>query len=272
MKKNEISPNIWCLQGDMPGKIITIMAWVHGNELSWVTLLQDLKNNLQVMRWKVYIISCANPRAIEQNIRQTEKNMNRSFHNIPQGSAYEDIRAQELLPFLRESDVLLDIHNTLNTENSIPFLISEHANMDQYFPVNTVVSGLDALHPGGSDGYMNSIGKVGLCIESGSIYDPRGTEIARDSVLNFLRATGAIEWKPAINTNQTKYHLDTIIKAKSTNLQFVKKWLDFEQVSQCDVVAYDDGVPIFAPYDGVIVFTYEPKQVGDEVCVFGKKI
>ncbi len=56
------------------------------------------------------------------------------------------------------------------------------------------------------------------------------------------------------------------------NLQFVKKWLDFEQVSQCDVVAYDDGVPIFAPYDGVIVFTYEPKQVGDEVCVFGKKI
>lgn len=119
--------------------------------------------------------------------------MNRSFHNIPQGSAYEDIRAQELLPFLRESDVLLDIHNTLNTENSIPFLISEHANMDQYFPVDTVVSGLDVLHPGGSDGYMNSIGKVGLCIESGSIYDPRGTEIARDSVLNFLCATGAIE-------------------------------------------------------------------------------
>ncbi|MCB9804969.1 succinylglutamate desuccinylase/aspartoacylase family protein [Candidatus Peribacteria bacterium] len=74
----------------------------------------------------------ANPRAIEQNIRQTEKNMNRSFHTIPQDNTYEDIRAQELLPFLRESDVLLDIHNTLNTENSIPFLISEHANMDQY--------------------------------------------------------------------------------------------------------------------------------------------
>ena len=65
--------------------------------------------------------------------------------------------------------------------------------MDQYFPVDTVVSGLDTLHPGGSDGYMNSIGKVGLCIESGSIYDPRGIEIARDSVLNFLRATGTIE-------------------------------------------------------------------------------
>ena len=119
--------------------------------------------------------------------------MNRSFHAVPQGNTYEDIRAQELLPFLRESDVLLDIHNTLNTENSVPFLISEHTNMDQYFPVDIVVSGLDTLHPGGSDGYMNTIGKIGLCIESGSIYDPRGTEIARDSVINFLRATGTID-------------------------------------------------------------------------------
>lgn len=50
----------------------------------------------------------------------------------------------------------------------------------------------------------------------------------------------------------------------------MKKWLDFEQVSQGDVVAYDDGVTILAQYDGVIVFTYEPKQIGDEVCVFGK--
>lgn len=248
------------------------MAWVHGNERSWILLLEELADTIKIVQGKVHLILRANPRAIEQNIRQTEKNMNRSFHNIPQGSAYEDIRAQELLPFLRESDVLLDIHNTLNTENSIPFLISEHANMDQYFPVDTVVSGLDALHPGGSDGYMNSIGKVGLCIESGSIYDPRGTEIARDSVLNFLRATGVIEWNPVENKNQTKYHLDTIIKAKSTNLQFVKKWLDFERVSQGEIVAYDDGVPILAPYDGVIVFTYEPKQIGDEVCVFGKRV
>ncbi len=59
--------------------------------------------------------------------------------------------AQELLPTLRQSDILLDIHNTLNTENSIPFLISEHTEWDKYFPVKTVVRGLDTLHPGGSD-------------------------------------------------------------------------------------------------------------------------
>ncbi len=40
---------------------------------------------------------------------------------------------------------------------------------------------------------MNSIGKIGLCIESGSIYDPRGVKMARESIMNFLRATGNIE-------------------------------------------------------------------------------
>lgn len=218
------------------------------------------------------MIPCANPRAINQNIRQTEKNMNRSFHDVAQGTTYEDLRVQEPIPILRQSDILIDIHNTLNIQNSLPFLISERTKWDPYFPVDTVVSWLDVLHPGGSDGYMNSLGKVGLCIESGSIYDPRGPEIARESVLNFLRATGSIEWEALSYAPQSKYHLDTIIHAKTPDFQFTKAWKDFEIVSQGEVVAYDGWVPVCAPYDGVIVFPYASKNPWDEVCVFGRSV
>jgi hypothetical protein len=45
------------------------------------------------------------------------------------------------------SDTLLDIHNTLSEENSIPFLISEDDSYSKYFDVNYVIKGFDTLHP-----------------------------------------------------------------------------------------------------------------------------
>lgn len=66
--------------------------------------------------------------------------MNRSFHDVAQGTTYEDLRVQEPIPILRQSDILIDIHNTLNIQNSLPFLISERTKWDPYFPVDTVVS------------------------------------------------------------------------------------------------------------------------------------
>jgi len=270
MKKLELSPWIWRLDSRKPWKIITLMAWVHGDEKSGQTILCELCATLDIIRGVVYIIPQANPRAIAQNIRQTEKNMNRAFHDIPQWSTYEDLRAQEILPILQQSDILLDVHNTLNTENSIPFLISEHNEWDKYFPVDRAVSGLDVLHPGGSDGYMNSISKIWLCIEAGSIHFDDNGVIARNSIMNLLRATGNIDWKPTITASQKKYHLDTIIKAKTTEFQFVKKWLDFEWVKQWELIAHDGIEPIYIPYDGVIVFSRETKNIWDEMCVFGK--
>ena len=270
MNKSEILPWIWHFDSWNPWKIITLMAWVHWDEKSGQTILEELCKNLEIIQGIVYIIPYYNPRAITGNIRQTEKNMNRAFHILPQWDTYEDLRAQELLPIFRESDILLDIHNTLNTENSIPFLISEHSEWNRYFPVDRVISGLDSLHPGGSDGYMNTIGKVWLCIESGSIYDPHGAEIAWESIMNFLRATGNIEWIPQVMENQESYNLDTIIKAKTTDFRFVKKWLDFEWVKQWELIAHDWTESICAPYDGIIVFSHETKNIGDEMCVFGK--
>ena len=264
-------PNIWKLDSWKPWMIVTLMAWIHGNEKSGQVVLSWFIQSIAIHSWVVYVIPFANPRAIQANVRQTEKNMNRVFHGIPEWTSYEDMRAQELLPILRQSDILLDVHNTLNTENSLPFLISEHPEWDQYFPVDTVVSWLDTLHPGGSDGYMNSIGKIGLCIESRSIHFDDEGKIARESILNFLKATGNIEGDPEIYAWQQKYHLDTIVKSETDTIRFVKKWLDFEPVKYDELIAYDGEREIRAPYDGVIVFTYETKKRWEEVCVFGRK-
>ena len=139
---------------------------------------------------------------------------------------------RELLPYLEKSDYLLDVHNTLREVNSIPFLINEYPKLDDYFDVKYAVSGFDNLHPGGSDGYMNSIGKVGLCLEAGSIYDNQDVVIqnAKEGVLNFLRFTGNIAGAPILYRDKTRIHFDTIYKNLSSSFRFVKPLGDFEVV------------------------------------------
>jgi len=40
--------------------------------------------------------------------------MNRCFLENNNGETYEDNRTREIIPYLQESDYLLDVHNTLN--------------------------------------------------------------------------------------------------------------------------------------------------------------
>jgi succinylglutamate desuccinylase len=140
-----------------PGNITTIMAGVHGNELAGVFAIQDLlAEQIQPIAGKIHFI-LANLKGLEIEQRAFEKNMNRCFREENNMESYEEQRVKEILPYLKESDFLLDVHNTLSEKNSIPLLISEYPEIDPYFNVDYTASGFDQLHPGGSDGYMNSV-------------------------------------------------------------------------------------------------------------------
>ena len=122
------------LNSNIKGNTTTIMVWVHGNELSWVNAVLEILKDIKVIAWKVYFIF-ANLKALEIWERQYEKNMNRCFLININWSTYEDKRVREIIPYLQKSDYLLDVHNTLNTSNSIPFMISEYENLWKYFDV-----------------------------------------------------------------------------------------------------------------------------------------
>lgn len=262
------SPSIYIFDSEKKGNITTIMVWVHGNELSWPNAIIEIIKTLKIQSWKVFIIF-ANLKALQQNVRQTEKNMNRSFVQSNTGTTYEDKRAREIMKILEKSDYLLDIHNTLNIENSIPFLISEHPELWKYFDVEKIVSGFDELHPGGSDGYMNEIWKIWLCLESGSIYDPKWPEIAKKWILNFLKYTKNIVGIPETFSNQEYIKFDTIYKNKTLDFKFTKTFEDFEKIEKWQIIWYDGNTEIFSDRDGYIIFTYIPKYIGDEVFCLG---
>lgn len=247
----------------IPWNITTIMVWVHGNELSWVNALFEILKEIKIISWKVHFIF-ANLKALEIWERQFEKNMNRCFLENNICTTYEDNRVKDIIPYLKESDYLLDVHNTLNTKNSIPFLISEYQNIARFFDVDFIISWFDTLHPGGSDWFMNSIWKIWICLESWSIYDEKWPNIAKKWIINFLRFTWNIDWKIEEKKNQEFIRFDTIYKNKTLNFRFVKDFLDFEKISKGQIIAYDWDEKIISDRDGYIVFTYKPKNIWDE--------
>ncbi len=251
------------INSNNPWNIITIMAWVHGNEFSWVNAFFEILKDIKIISWKVYFIF-ANLKALEIEKRIFEKNLNRCFLKNNHWKTYEDLRAKEIIPYLQESDYLLDVHNTWNENNSIPFLISEYKNLWEIFDVHLVISWFDKLHPGWSDGYMNTIWKIWICLESGSIYDTKWSEIAKNWILNFLKFTWNIDGKINMRKNQEYIRFDYIYKNKTKDFRFKKDFSDFEKIQEWQIIAFDGNNTIISDRDWYIVFTYIPKNIWEE--------
>ena len=253
---------------------VILIAWIHGNEKSWQIFLEHFsdqlqKQEIQLRSWTITLINYANQRAVEQNVRQTEENMNRSFVANNTSQSYEALEAQRIIQILQSADVLIDIHDS-TTQVTEPFLISEHSSMNQYFPFQKVVSGLDILHPWGTDGYMNSIWKKWFCIECWYFWDAWWESIAQQAVINVLKKLWNLEWEAQSYEDQEYFTLDYIYTSKTKSVKLARPFKDFEKIKAWEVLWIDWSEHIFAPYDWVILFARETHKPWEEVFVFGK--
>jgi len=86
--------------------------------------------------------------------------------------SYEEKRAIELMKVLDKCEALLDLHayNEPYIE-SVPFAICEKNCLEivKNFDVEYALTGIDKIEKGGTDGYMFNSGKIGICVELGSI-------------------------------------------------------------------------------------------------------
>jgi succinylglutamate desuccinylase len=263
------------LKGEENGPTSMILVGVHGNEKCGIEALRELLPSLQITRGSVFI-GYGNPSAVEQGVRFVDSNLNRMFKPLELLSekdrgSYEYKRAQLLKDYLKKSGALLDVHASL-TPNSQPFIICE-ANakgVAEYLPIDLVVSGFDRIEPGGTDYYMNSIGKVGICVECGYVGDSGSTEIAKESILNFLKACGHLANDKEIR-KQLHIEMYDIYKTKSDTFVLSKPFKDFEEISTGQIIGTDGGKEVRAERNSVILFARDRDQAGDEAFLIGKK-
>src|SRR3989344_7306894 len=234
-----------------------IFAGVHGNEQAGIAAFEKLIPTLEISQGQLWLIY-GNPLAIIRNTRQIDANLNRMFKpeellSKSETESYEYRRAKTLKKQLQKSDVLLDVHGS-RTADSKPFVIAEPnaAELVKFLPVEIVVSGFDEFEPGGTDYYMNSIGKVGICIECGYNEDEQSFKIAEEAIFAFLTARGHIE-RDAFARKQRNFRLFSMYLTK-TNFRRSKPFADFESVSDNQLLGTDGAAEVKAERQGIILF------------------
>ena len=262
------------LEGNKPGPTSMILVGVHGNEICGISAIKKILPTLKIDSGKLFI-AYGNPKAIRKNVRYTESNLNRMFKPNSTYSKkvkynYEFNRAQFLKKYLNKSDVLLDIHASF-TPKSKKFVICENNayQIAKYLPFDTIVSGFDYVQPGGTDYYMNRIGKIGICIECGYLKDKNAESVAFKSIYSFLSIVGNINDMNKIY-KKSCINIYNQYLAITDDLRLSKKFRDFEKIKTNQVIGIDGKNKIVALKKSIILFATDTKKIGDESFLLGE--
>lgn len=263
------------IKGQKPGKIVSVLVGVHGNERCGIEALEELLPGLFIESGEVYFIY-GNPRAIDVGTRFVDVNLNRMFRDEKdltdiERQSYERSRALEVMKYLDKSDVSLDVHSSA-TPNSTPFIICEPHAEDIVSRLDFSIrsTGWDFFEPGGTDFYMNKIGKTGICIECGFHEDPEAKELAKKAINDFLIINGLISGVMPEKKNQSLVQLSSVYKTK-VNFTPVRNFFDFEPLRAGELIGIDGNEEVCAPNvdNTLILFCRVRRGVGEEAFLTG---
>lgn len=273
-EKEFLEGDILQFQGEENGPTSLILVGVHGNEHCGIKAMKEILPTLEIDKGTVFI-GIGNPKAVEQNIRFVEANLNRMFKdddclNDLEKKSYEYERAQFLKSYMDKSEVLLDIHASA-TPGSRVFAICENnaKRFVRYLPIDLVVSGFDSVEPGGTDYYMNKSGKVGICIECGYLGDEIATKIAKETIVSFLAVQGHI--KSSISEKkQSKIFMNKIYFTKTDSFLLARSFKDFEEIKKDELIGLDGGEEVRVLNNSIILFARNRNKIGEEAFLLGE--
>lgn len=272
--KKEIWKWTFLIDSKKPWETTTIMVWVHWDEVSWINALDEIIDDLDIISGKVYFIY-ANLEAIKKNVRFTEKNLNRCFLKELKGNSYEEKRSKEIMSILDKSDFLLDIHNMISYNSSLEVLITRHAEYSTYFPMNKIITHIDDVQKWWSDWYMDSIWWKWFCIECWSIHfwdKQKSKQLAKKSIINFLKVTWNIIWKPEVYMIEKEImKMSYAYTTKTNNFKLKKEFEDFETLESWEIIWYDWDVEITNDKKSIIIFAHNREEKWNEWFYIGYK-
>lgn len=97
---------------------VLVIGGMHGNETLGIAVVKAL----EVRPLSSVKAVIANQPALDQNVRFTGADLNRSFPGSSDSLVYEERRADELMNLARDYDVVLDFHNTFCPDNDCTFV------------------------------------------------------------------------------------------------------------------------------------------------------
>lgn len=250
-----------------PGKHVLITGAVHGNEHCWTIainrIIQELQDGLLVLlKGSVTFIPICNPKGYKQNKRCIDENLARIFDVYTNPQTNEQYCSSVIAPYIDTCDVLLDIHSG-NAENTLFVFqdIEDDASYDLASNLwfELVVHGRPDMYPndGAKDpsSYAHQQWKTAIVVECGQHNDPEATEIAYNSIKNFLHYYGFISewWKKPQSINHIAMK-KLVYMDKGKVWTFSQKRKTGDEIKKWDVIAiYDDWEKVISEIEWYII-------------------
>lgn len=266
----------------VPGKTVMIQALTHGNELCGAIALdwllgQHTAKELTPPAGKL-ILSFANVAAYERfdparpNVsRCVDEDLNRVWDDgqlFGRRDSLELRRARELQPFVDAADWLLDIHSMQDACR--PLMVCGLLDKGAAFARELGMPGdllIDTGHPSGlrmrdRGGFGDPASeKNALLIECGQHWEASSAEVAIDSVVRFLRLTGAVSeaWAATrlrlpLPEVQHLVRVDEAVVALSSDFHFLFPVQGLDVIEQAGTAFAQDGATVFRTrYDKTVL-------------------
>lgn len=227
---------------------LVVVGSVHGDEPAGKKAIKNLlERDLKFMKPVKFII--ANEKALEQDQRFLDADLNSSFPGNPDSDKYEERLAAEISEHVKGEKVI-DLHTTHSTEKpfanvknfedeTVEMLKDSGVENSACFPENT--------------GVLIEMASTGILVETG----PQGTEKAvkdAEKVLeNFLICQGVIEGECTRSDPELFQHFDTVQGDwvfEAENFQKVEKGEIYATRENEELEAEEEFYPVLMSTDG----------------------
>lgn len=265
-----------------PGPHVMVQALTHGNELCGAIALDYLhREGLQPVAGRL-TLAFANVAAYQRwdpadpdRSRYVDEDYNRVWADAALRSARDSTelrRARELVDLVDTADYLLDLHSM--HEPCAPIMVCGASGRGGekgaafarrlQVPPNLLI---DTGHPAGlrmiergTFGEPDSP-RTAVLIECGQHWERASADVAIDTVLRFLRATGTLAETtvaPRLRleppARQATVKVTHAVVARTLSFRFAADFTGLEVIAKAgDPIAFDDGETIVAPYDDTVL-------------------
>jgi predicted deacylase len=266
------------LDSGRPGANVMVQALTHGNELCGAIALDYLLREAFRPAQGTLTLAFANVAAFERfdvddpdRSRFIDEDYNRVWADAtldgPRDSA-ELSRARALRPFVDAADFLLDLHSM--HEPCRPIMVCAKSEKGAAFARRLGVPGdllIDTGHPAGlrmieRGAFADPASpRTAVLIECGQHWEKGAAEVAIDTLLRYLRLTGAAQaaWvEPRLRlqppARQRLVRVTEPVVAKSMAFRFARPLAGLEIIAKSGTVVATDGDTTWkTPYDDCVM-------------------
>ncbi len=269
-----------------PGPHVLVNAITHGNEICGAIVVDRLlRSGIRPARGTL-TLSFANIEAFSRfdpkrpyATRFVDEDFNRVWNAATldgQRDSVELRRARALRPFVEAADFLLDIHSML--EPSPPVMICGPLDKGIGFAFDVAIPRDIVSDEGHANGTrMRDFGGFGdpsspknaLLVECGQHWERSSETVAWETTWRFLRHVGAVDGESAAREiprepppAQRLVRVTEAVVARTPEFRFAREFSGMEVVPRKgDVIAYDGGEAVRAPYDNCVLVMPVPNNV-----------